>query len=254
MKIKKEIAKKLSSIILALCLTFSSTGPYIVKADENANKVTIGADYSKDNISSYELPKTGGVVSVEIDASLLGISDASELDKISMKFFRAKSDWRNKFNSDDEDKVIEKYNELDGNQPEIAFIEGSKKIENGKFVVQFKFKGYPLIRSDRYFKTIFKNTENDEKTVDAHFTVTTKETVENNNGNNSGNGNSGSGTSNSGNENVTNKSLSVISINTAVPDVNGENSANFMVSTSKGDEVNLRVEVLNKDGEKVTEG
>ncbi|WP_195836900.1 cell wall-binding repeat-containing protein [Peptostreptococcus porci] len=254
MKIKKEIAKKLSSIILALCLTFSATGPYIVKADENANKVTIGADYNKDNISSYELPKTGGVVSVEINTSLLGISDDSELDKISMKFFRTESDWRNKFNSNDEDKVIEKYNELDGNQPEIAFIEGSKKIENGKFVVQFKFKGYPSIKSDRYFKTIFKNTENDEKTVDAHFTVTTKETVENNNGNNSGNGNSGSGTSDSGNENVTNKSLSVISINTAVPDVNGENSANFMVSTSKGDEANLRVEVLNKDGEKVTEG
>lgn len=250
MKIKKEIAKKLSSIILALCLTFSATGPYIVKADENANKVTIGADYNKDNISSYELPKTGGVVSVEIDASLLGISDASELDKISMKFFRAKPDWSKLI----EDKVIEKYNELDGNQPEIAFIEGSKKIENGKFVVQFRFKGYPSIRSDRYFKTIFKNTENDEKTVDVHFTVTTKETVENNNGNNSGNENSGSGTSNSGNENVTNKSLLVISINPTVPDGSGENSANFMVSTSKGDEANLRVEVLNKDGERVTEG
>lgn len=253
MKIKKEIAKKLSSIILALCLTFSATGPYIVKADENANKVTIGADYNKDNISSYKLPKTGGVVSVEIDASLLGISDDSELDKISMKFFRANPDW-SKFKNSGEEEVIGEYNELDGNQPEVAFIEGSKKIENGKFVVQFKFKGYPSIKSDRYFKTIFKNTENDEKTVDTHFTVTTKETVENNNGNNSGNGNSGSGTSDSGNENVTNKSLSVISINTAVPDVNGENSANFMVSTSKGDEANLRVEVLNKDGEKVTEG
>lgn len=253
MKIKKEIAKKLSSIILALCLTFSATGPYIVKADENANKVTIGADYNKDNISSYELPKTGGVVSVEIDASLLDISDDSELDKISMKFFRAKPDW-SKLISNDEDKLIGKYNELDGNQPEIAFIEGSKKIENGKFVVQFRFKGYPSIRSDRYFKTIFKNTENDEKTVDVHFTVTTNETVENNNGNNSGNENSGSGTSNSGNENVTNKSLSVISINTTVPDGSGENSANFMVSTSKDDEANLRVEVLNKDGEKVTEG
>lgn len=179
MKFKKAMVKRSASIILSVCIAFSASVPYMTMADEVSSKMVIGADYNETNVPRKIVSGAGGSVTVEIEASKLGIESQGDLDKLSVKYYRADKNGNSKIPGGQMDEVKE-YDVVESNQNYVTYIKDSIKFENNKIYVDIKLKANTSISNEQYYRVKFENKENPEKNVLTDYTVLKKGEVADN--------------------------------------------------------------------------
>lgn len=177
MKLKKKFTKKWISILLSLSIAFSTAIPYVVYAEKSNTNISISKAIDKENPPSVIVPKSGGDISIEVDANLIGIKDIENLE---LSFARI-IDLGNGEEKEMEEKKLEKYDEVKNYSSDVSFT--NKSIDGGKIKLSIKLKQNSGI-SDRIYKIYLKNTESESQNVFIKAIVSTKDELPKNDDNN----------------------------------------------------------------------